>query len=746
MPRRAVVLATGLASALTLNVALIGGAAAAPALTASAELTALTSGTTLPSVIPAWAAMARTVAATPAGQSVGVLLTLAAQDPAGLAAYYTASVTPGSALYRHWLTQSQFATRFGPASSTVTTVTGALEALHVTSISVDKLGLTVLATMPASLATTIFGVSFRQVMHNGRQIRVATDQPTLPAALLGKVVSVSGLTEELEEDDMAFDGPTPADTITGVGLSDAPPAFFNAMPASSYYGQQQATGQPTYPILSGDSSTTKPYDPIGYDPAQLRGAYGVSSMSETGAGVKIGIVDAFDGGLVSQDLDTYSSEFGLPAPTYTDLDPALQGETDTMGNELLDPLGWEGEQTLDVEAVHLMAPGASIIYSGATAPLDPNFEQAIVAAAADGAEQVSNSYGGSGDTDQADETALDTIAMELSTMGTGLDFSTGDDADNVAANSEREVDFPAASPYVTGVGATGLEVGASNNYEGEFYWGEETEKKDAAGTAWDPTTLAADGGGGGGVSSLNAEPSYQDGVVPASETENADTAADAGVTTGPSATAPGRVLPDIAMDGDPATGMLVGETQVPDGGPNSGNNTYSLYRIGGTSVSSPLFTGILALADQAAGTSVGFVNPTMYPLLSKHDGAFRDPQVGRAPTGERLGGTQAAPNETPVVAEVRSDYADSSNPTTAVSQSLRLEGVLSTLDDLPGYDDSTGLGSPYAPQFVADLTGTGTPTPALPETSTPVLLVILGVAAAAVTSVVRRRRRRTAAA
>jgi subtilase family serine protease len=704
MPRRAVVLATGLASALTLNVALIGGAAAAPALTASAELTALTSGTTLPSVIPAWAAMARTVAATPAGQSVGVLLTLAAQDPAGLAAYYTASVTPGSALYRHWLTQSQFATRFGPASSTVTTVTGALEALHVTSISVDKLGLTVLATMPASLATTIFGVSFRQVMHNGRQIRVATDQPTLPAALLGKVVSVSGLTEELEEDDMAFDGPTPADTITGVGLSDAPPAFFNAMPASSYYGQQQATGQPTYPILSGDSSTTKPYDPIGYDPAQLRGAYGVSSMSETGAGVKIGIVDAFDGGLVSQDLDTYSSEFGLPAPTYTDLDPALQGETDT------------------------------------------SFEQAIVAAAADGAEQVSNSYGGSGDTDQADETALDTIAMELSTMGTGLDFSTGDDADNVAANGAREIDFPAASPYVTGVGATGLEVGATNNYEGEFYWGEDTEKKNAAGTAWDPTTLAADGGGGGGVSSLNAEPSYQDGVVPASETENADTATDAGVTTGPSATAPGRVLPDIAMDGDPATGMLVGETQVPDGGPNSGNDSYSLYRIGGTSVSSPLFTGILALADQAAGTSVGFVNPTMYPLLSKHDGAFRDPQVGRAPNGQRLGGTQAAPNETPVVAEVRSDYADSSNPTTAVSQSLRLEGVLSTLDDLPGYDDSTGLGSPYAPQFVADLTGTATPTPALPETSTPVLLVILGVAAAAVTSVVRRRRRRTAAA
>ena len=53
--------------------------------------------------------------------------------------------------------------------------------------------------------------------------------------------------------------------------------------------------------------------------------------------------------------------------------------------------------------------------------------------------------------------------------------------------------------------------------------------------------------------------------------------------------------------------MLVGQTQTfPDT-----SNTLE-YRIGGTSLSSPLMAGIEALADQAAGHAHGFANPTVY--------------------------------------------------------------------------------------------------------------------------------------
>ena len=63
-----------------------------------------------------------------------------------------------------------------------------------------------------------------------------------------------------------------------------------------------------------------------------------------------------------------------------------------------------------------------------------------------------------------------------------------------------------------------------------------------------------------------------------------------------SLTATGRAVPDVAALGDPQTGFLIGQTQTfPDG------DYYDEFRIGGTSLSSPIFAGLMALADQAAG-------------------------------------------------------------------------------------------------------------------------------------------------
>ena len=87
-------------------------------------------------------------------------------------------------------------------------------------------------------------------------------------------------------------------------------------------------------------------------------------------------------------------------------------------------------------------------------------------------------------------------------------------------------------------------------------------------------------GGGGGTSQLFAQPFYQVGKVPASISQYYGGA-------------PMRAVPDIAMPGDPNTGFEVGETQVfPDG------TYWDQYRIGGTSLSSPLMAGVVAVADQ----------------------------------------------------------------------------------------------------------------------------------------------------
>ena len=108
-------------------------------------------------------------------------------------------------------------------------------------------------------------------------------------------------------------------------------------------------------------------------------------------------------------------------------------------------------------------------------------------------------------------------------------------------------------------------------------------------------------GSGGGTSQLFGEPWYQRQVVPRA------------ISHYFSSTTPGRAVPDVAMDGDPTTGMLVGETQTW----SDGSVSYDTYRIGGTSVSCPLFAGIMALADQRARHAHGFVNPLLYSLAAQ---------------------------------------------------------------------------------------------------------------------------------
>src|SRR5262249_34390673 len=199
-------------------------------------------------------------------------------------------------------------------------------------------------------------------------------------------------------------------------------------------------------------------------------------------------------------------------------------------------------------------------------------------------------------------------------------------------------------------------VGARNNYLFESGWG--TTTWSWTGTKWSP---APPGpwlyGAGGGVSRIFGEPSYQVGVVP-----NSVFAAQ-GRT--------GRAVPDIAAIGDPNTGYLIGQTQTfPDG-----SVKYSEYRTGGTSLSSPIIAGIMALADQAAGHPHGFANPLLYSLAGS--AAYRD-IVDPAST----------------VAMVRTNYNNSVDASAGLNYRLRTANQTLSLDTTPGYDDVTGLGTP----------------------------------------------------
>jgi subtilase family serine protease len=162
-----------------------------------------------------------------------------------------------------------------------------------------------------------------------------------------------------------------------------------------------------------------------------------------------------------------------------------------------------------------------------------------------------------------------------------------------------------------------------------------------------------------------AQPAYQRGVVPAA------------IARRYSATG-GRAVPDVAALGDPNTGMRVGETQTfPDG-----SVKYSEYRIGGTSLASPLFAGIMAIADQVAGRPHGFANFALYDLYRTR--AVHDVK--------HVGGS----------AVVRTDFVNGVDASNGITTSLRSLDTRNdtTIRTRSGYDDITGIGTPNGERFL----------------------------------------------
>ena len=159
-----------------------------------------------------------------------------------------------------------------------------------------------------------------------------------------------------------------------------------------------------------------------------------------------------------------------------------------------------------------------------------------------------------------------------------------------------------------------------------------------------------------------------------------------------------RVVPDISMEADPATGMLVGETQTfPDG------TYYDQYRIGGTSVASPLFAGVIARADEAAGHSLGFLNPDLYSLNGNSADLYDVGPAGkqdqsRADYANSIDSSDGFLYTTRIIDyEGQEQFCTTptkKNPTpTCTTQNV-------ALNTASGYDNMTGLGAPNS-GFVA---------------------------------------------
>ncbi|MDX6638885.1 MAG: hypothetical protein QOJ01_2396 [Solirubrobacterales bacterium] len=567
--------------------------------------------------------------------------------------HFTAAVSdPSSSSYRQFLSAGAFRARYAPSAGRVAAVKSFLRSkgLHVTGISRSRVLLDAVGS--ASAAERAFGTRLENYRVGHRVLRGTAKPVSLPASVSRYVSGVVGLDQTLQRPLSQASAPPPA-------------AFANARPCNRWWGKNFSSNRtpPQYRVPHAYHAA-QPFAPCGYVPDQLQSAYGVDTAlgsGNDGSGQTVGIIDAFAAPTIVADVSKYSDLHGLPAPNITQ---TVSSDSCQVGCGPNSQGGWYGEETLDLEAVHAMAPNATIHYYGAADPSARALLRTMSTALDDdNADMITNSYGSLGE-QVATVTAQEELFQQAVAQGQGMFFSSGDNGDEHTTTGYVTADYPASSPLVTAVGGTSLGVGPQGDRTFETVWGTHISglkgQPGGKNARWAPKPPGPFlYGGGGGTSRLFPEPSYQNAVVPDSYS---------GMYAGHD-----RVTPDISMVGDPTTGMLVGETQTFP----SGKKHYGEYRIGGTSLSSPLMAGYMADANTANGGRLGFVNPALYQLAQSNPGVYSD----IVPSPSKL-------------AAARADYNNGVNLKDGISFTLRSIDRDTSLQTAPGYDNGTGIGTP----------------------------------------------------
>jgi subtilase family serine protease len=380
------------------------------------------------------------------------------------------------------------------------------------------------------------------------------------------------------------------------GLSLAAPAVTAAAPAAAHLTSARVVPAIGHPVLNKTLTapipTTQCQAQLGiacYSPLQYRVAYNLNPLYKggiTGAGRTIVIVDSFGSPTIANDLHVFDQQWGFPDPDLQVMKfgnvPAFDPTDSTM-------VGWAEETTLDVEYAHSIAPGAKIVLAETPVaevegtsglPEMMNAEKSLIDRGI--GDVITQSFGATENTfpgfDSGNFSSLlnlryafkDALAHGVTVLASsGDDGATDAESDASTLYPFRVNSWPSSDPLVTSVGGTMLNLDNSGNrLSPDVVWND------------------GRGAGGGGVSGVFSRPVYQTGV-----------AKEVGSKRG---------TPDISMSAAVNGGAWVYFSFA------TPLVTPGWHIFGGTSEASPIFSGIVALADQAAGHRLGLINPALY--------------------------------------------------------------------------------------------------------------------------------------
>jgi subtilase family serine protease len=574
--------------------------------------------------------------------------------------------TPGSALFRHYLSPAAYTARFGASAAAARQAESWLRAEGFTGITADSGRSYVRATAPVSKINAAFRVRL-QTYPSSASVHAASVRlhannraVSLPTSLAGRVLAVTGLDNAAPIFPMeaaAGSARAAAGNAGGRTRTHGP-----KVGCSHYYGQQMATGLPKQ-----FGVTSFPTFVCGYSARQMRSAYGANWVN-TGKGQTIALVEQ---GLTRDmfgTLQDYAKANHMPAPSPERYAQLSLGK-DTCG----DPFNIE--EQLDVESSYDMAPGAhQLVVGGDSCDTAEDGNQSVYDAdimILDGASGhplatvASNSWESDGESQPLSQTNLvHAYLLRAAAEGVGMYFSAGDGSGVLE---------PSIDPDAIAVGGTTLGIGRTGRRLFETGWS--TGISQLKNNAWH--FVSEDGASGGGPSVHWAQPGYQKGVVPKS----------LGTT---------RSAPDIAADADPFTGINVGMLKF-----SGGKSSFFQESIGGTSESSPLVAGMVTAAQQGQKKPFGFINPVIYKL--NRTSAFYDTRPLTARSRPLYRGIECDLLEFFNIClgpKTRTNRIPSL--TTNDDQSPSMKGYTGQVT-LPGYDNMTGLGVPNGQTFIRDL-------------------------------------------
>lgn len=394
-----------------------------------------------------------------------------------------------------------------------------------------------------------------------------------------------------------------------------------------------------------------------FEPGQVQRAYNLPPLYRSGVdgrGQTIVIVDSFGSPAIAHDLSAFDRTFHLPGPpSLRVIQPA--GKVPRFDPHDSTMTGWAGETTLDVEYAHTIAPAAKILLVEtpvAETEGTTGFPQIVTAE-----RYVLNHHMGGviSQSFSATEETFSSTSSLLALRG-AYQLAARDGVTVLAASGDSGAadvgldestyylhpvtSWPPSDPLVTGVGGTQLHLGANGRFTAPTVWND---------TYNVPTNQFVFGNngpnplsGGGGKSVIFSRPAYQDQV--------------AGITGGR------RGVPDISM-----SAACSGAVDVYQSFPGQPAGWYPTC---GTSEATPLFAGIVSLADQVAGHPLGLINPALYAMSQRRLPGIVDVTLGSNTVSFTQGGSLHT-----------------------------VHGFAAG----PGYDLASGVGTVNAPAFVPEL-------------------------------------------